>query len=56
MINMRAAAARVRDQLDKLVRSAAYQKALQEPIVTIRSTMKPTDQPAMEALAEAMLA
>ena len=33
---MRAAAARVRDQLDKLVRSAAYQKALQEPIVTIR--------------------
>ena len=33
---MRAASARVRDQLDKLVRSAAYQKALQEPIVTIR--------------------
>ena len=33
---MRAAAVRVRDQLDKLVRSAAYQKALQEPIVTIR--------------------
>ena len=33
---MRAAAARVRDQLDKLVRSTAYQKALQEPIVTIR--------------------
>ena len=33
---MRSAAARVRDQLDKLVRSAAYQKALQEPIVTIR--------------------
>ena len=33
---MRAAAARVREQLDKLVRSAAYQKALQEPIVTIR--------------------
>ena len=29
---------------------------LAEPIVTIRSTMKPTDQPAMEALAEAMLA
>ena len=33
---MRSAAARVRDQLDKLVRSTAYQKALQEPIVTIR--------------------
>ena len=33
---MRSAAARVRDQLDKLVRSSAYQKALQEPIVTIR--------------------
>lgn len=33
---MRAAAARVREQLDKMVRSAAYQKALQEPIVTIR--------------------
>ena len=29
---------------------------LMEPIVTIRSTMKPTDQPAMEALAEALLA
>ena len=33
---MRAASARVREQLDKLVRSPAYQKALQEPIVTIR--------------------
>ena len=33
---MRAASARVRDQLDKMVRSPAYQKALQEPIVTIR--------------------
>ncbi|MBR5134584.1 MAG: endonuclease MutS2, partial [Clostridia bacterium] len=33
---MRAASQRVRDQLDKLVRSQAYQKALQEPIVTIR--------------------
>ncbi len=33
---MRAASQRVRDQLDKLVRSPAYQKALQEPIVTIR--------------------
>lgn len=33
---MRSAATRVRDQLDKLVRSTAYQKALQEPIVTIR--------------------
>lgn len=33
---MRAASSRVREQLDKLVRSAAYQKALQEPIVTIR--------------------
>ncbi len=34
---MRAASARVREQLDKLVRSPAYAKALQEPIVTIRS-------------------
>ncbi len=34
---MRASSARVREQLDKLVRSPAYQKALQEPIVTIRS-------------------
>ncbi len=33
---MRAASARVREQLDKLVRSPAYAKALQEPIVTIR--------------------
>ena len=33
---MRAASSRVREQLDKLVRSPAYQKALQEPIVTIR--------------------
>ncbi len=33
---MRAASARVREQLDKLVRSPAYQKALQDPIVTIR--------------------
>lgn len=33
---MRAASARVREQLDRMVRSATYQKALQEPIVTIR--------------------
>ena len=33
---MRAASARVREQLDKLVRSPAYQKLLQDPIVTIR--------------------
>lgn len=33
---MRAASARVRDQLDKLIRSQSAQKALQEPIVTIR--------------------
>ena len=33
---MRAASSRVREQLDKLIHSAAYQKALQEPIVTIR--------------------
>lgn len=34
---MRAAAARVREQLDKLVRSPSYQKFLQDPIVTIRN-------------------
>lgn len=33
---MRAASQRVREQLDKLVRSPAYQKYLQDPIVTIR--------------------
>ncbi len=33
---MRSASARVRDQLDKMVRSPAYQKLLQDPIVTIR--------------------
>ncbi len=33
---MRAASQRVRDQLDKMVRSPAYQKYLQDPIVTIR--------------------
>jgi len=33
---MRAAAQRVRAQLDKMVRSPAYQKLLQDPIVTIR--------------------
>lgn len=33
---MRAAASRVRDQLDKMIRSPAYQKLLQDPIVTIR--------------------
>lgn len=33
---MRAASARLREHLDKMVRSAAYQKVLQEPIVTIR--------------------
>lgn len=33
---MRAAAQRVRDQLDKMVRSPAYQKLLQDPIITIR--------------------
>ena len=33
---MRAAAARVREQLDKMIRSPAYQKLLQDPIVTIR--------------------
>lgn len=31
------AEARVREQLDKMIRSAAYQKYLQDPIVTIRS-------------------
>lgn len=34
---MRAASSRVREQLDKLIRSPSYQKALQDPIVTIRS-------------------
>ncbi len=33
---MRAAAAKVRDQLDKIIHSAATQKFLQEPIVTMR--------------------
>lgn len=33
---MRAASSRVRDQLDKMIRSPAYQKVLQDPIVTIR--------------------
>ncbi len=33
---MRAASQRVREQLDKMVRSPAYQKVLQDPIVTIR--------------------
>ncbi len=33
---MRAASQRVREQLDKMVRSPAYQKLLQDPIVTIR--------------------
>ena len=33
---MRAASVRVREQLDKMVRSATYQKVLQEAIVTIR--------------------
>ena len=33
---MRAASVRVRDQLDKFVHSPTYQKALQDPIVTIR--------------------
>ena len=33
---MRAASARVREQLDRMIRSTTYQKALQEPIVTIR--------------------
>ncbi len=34
---LRAAQSRVRDQLDKFVRSAANQKYLQDPIITIRS-------------------
>ncbi len=34
---MRAAAGRVREQLDRLIRSKTVQKYLQEPIVTIRS-------------------
>lgn len=34
---MRAAASRVRDQLDKMVRSGYYQKFLREPIVTMRN-------------------
>lgn len=33
---IRAASSRVREQLDKMVRSATYQKYLQDPIVTIR--------------------
>lgn len=33
---IRAAASRVREQLDKMIRSAAYQKYLQDPIVTMR--------------------
>ncbi len=33
---MRGASQRVREQLDKMVRSPAYQKLLQDPIVTIR--------------------
>ena len=33
---MRAASARIREQLDKMIRSPAYQKLLQDPIVTIR--------------------
>ncbi len=34
---MKAASARVREQLDKLIHSAAAQKVLQEPIVTLRN-------------------
>ena len=34
---MRAASSRIREQLDKMIRSPAYQKLLQDPIVTIRS-------------------
>ncbi len=34
---MRRASAKVREQLDRLIRSSTAQKALQEPIVTIRS-------------------
>lgn len=33
----RSASGRVREQLDKMIRSTAYQKYLQDPIVTIRS-------------------
>ncbi len=33
----RSASGRVREQLDKMIRSATYQKYLQDPIVTIRS-------------------
>ena len=33
---MRAASARVRDQLDRMIHSPSYQKLLQDPIVTIR--------------------
>ncbi len=33
---MRAASGRVREQLDKMIRSPVYQKLLQDPIVTIR--------------------
>jgi DNA mismatch repair protein MutS2 len=35
--HMRAAEARVREQLDKMIRSQTYQKYLQDPIVTMRS-------------------
>ena len=34
---IRSASARVREQLDKLIHSPAYQKYLQDPIVTMRS-------------------
>ena len=34
---IRGASSRVREQLDKMIRSTAYQKYLQEPIVTMRS-------------------
>lgn len=34
---IRSASARVREQLDKMIRSATYQKFLQDPIVTMRS-------------------
>ena len=33
---MRSASSRIREQLDKMIRSPAYQKVLQDPIVTIR--------------------